>query len=125
MAAGVAAKTFHTMMARGVIRAQSVATRSRFWPRFLSIAGGMLSLGLMTGCQSNKSAAGKSGLPYDRVWAKAGTAHENYTAVIVRPVNTEYLLGHGGWTAANPAHRELGLSAQDLADYTRETFMNT
>ena len=40
------------------------------------------------------------------------------------PVNTRYLLDQAGWQAANPTNAELGNMAQDLATYTRQTFIS-
>jgi hypothetical protein len=63
--------------------------------------------------------------PLDRVWSKPGLVREAYNAVIVSPVNTEFLLENGGWRAANPANLELEESAKELAAFTRNAFVDT
>ena len=61
--------------------------------------------------------------PFDRAWVKPGFSKSAYTALIISRVNTKYLVENTGWAAANPANDTLLHSADDLARFTRDTFV--
>jgi hypothetical protein len=87
------------------------------------------ALWLLTGCQSSRQTSTQSETSaaqprLDATWIKPGLQRDNYRSLIVAPVNTGYLLDRAGWKAANPTNAELELVAQDLATFTRETFIN-
>ena len=60
--------------------------------------------------------------PFQRVWVKPGVTKDSYSAIIVSPVNTHYLMENTGWKAANPGNLRLKQSARDLAQYTQSSF---
>lgn len=61
--------------------------------------------------------------PFDRVWVKPGFSKSAYTALIIGEVNTEFLMQNTGWDASNPANKTLSQSAAELAQFTRDTFV--
>lgn len=61
--------------------------------------------------------------PFDRAWVKTGFSKSAYTALIISKVNTDFLMQNTGWAAANPASKSLAQSADELARFTRDTFV--
>ncbi len=61
--------------------------------------------------------------PFDRAWVKPGFNKSAYTALIISKVNTEFLMENTGWSAANPENKNLSRSADELAQFTRDTFV--
>jgi hypothetical protein len=93
-------------------------------------------IALVSGCKSTKPAPDSGYLsspymmteqrerfPFNRVWVKPGVNKDSYHAIIVSPVNTAYLMNNTGWKAANPRNRNLDTDAQELAQFTRDTFV--
>ena len=77
------------------------------------------------GASSGEMTEQRSRYPFDRAWVKAGVNRDNYSSVIVSPVNTTYLMEATGWKAANPGNLTLEKSVKEMADYTREKFMKS
>lgn len=61
--------------------------------------------------------------PFDRVWVRPGFVRSDYNALIISKVNTEFLMANTGWDAANPANKTLAQSAEELAQFTGDTFV--
>jgi len=61
--------------------------------------------------------------PFDRAWVKPGFDKNAYAALIISEVNTDFLMRNTGWEAANPANKTLAQSARDLAQFTRDAFV--
>jgi hypothetical protein len=96
----------------------------------------LLALACLSGCKTKPAADSgflsdsvkmseqRERFPYDRVWVHPGLQREKYRNLIISPVNTEYLMGVTGWKAANPANAKLEDGARELAEFTRNTFVN-
>ncbi|MEI7899924.1 MAG: DUF3313 domain-containing protein [bacterium] len=61
--------------------------------------------------------------PFDRAWVKQDFVRSAYTSLMISKVNTDFLMENTGWDAANPASKTLSQSAEELAQFTRDTFV--
>jgi len=73
--------------------------------------------------QPDLMTAQRERFPFDRVWVRPGVNWDYYRAILVRPVNTAYLMENTGWKAANPGNKDLTEDAQELADFTHDSFV--
>jgi hypothetical protein len=97
---------------------------------FLSVAAALAVAGCKTkpapdsGFLSNpkRMTEQRERAPFNRAWVKPGFSKNNYTALIISPVNTDYLLENAGWAAANPGNKDMDRHAEELAQFTRDTF---
>jgi len=74
------------------------------------------------GATSGQMSEQRGRFPFQRVWVKPGVNKDDYSSIMISPVNTTYLMEATGWKAANPGNLRLNKEVEDMAKYTREEF---